>query len=259
MLQLRNSLYFNFNGIDSKRYGWMVCNVSNDTTFNLGFQRSTNKEETNNGRLFRGVVDSDIPFEITLVKIGSDGEIAKITENDLFELNRWLFVNEPRSLVVRDRKYKGCFTKCTGWTNGDNYGYVTFEFECDGYMYSNDINYNVYIDKSKSIEIKSKTNVNGELTKPIIYFTLIEGSNLKITNMTNGEVLELTKLNTGDTYSIFNKQRQMVNISNPSDFMIYANSNKKYISYVYGINRIKIETDGKCKIMFNHENKMGLQ
>ena len=57
MLQLRNSDYFRFNGIDSESMNWMVCNVSGNTEFNLGVQRSVNKEATNNGSLFKGVKD----------------------------------------------------------------------------------------------------------------------------------------------------------------------------------------------------------
>lgn len=259
MLQLRNSLFFTFNGLDSKRNGWMVCNVSNDTTFNIGVDRSINSEDTNNGLLFRGVKDSNITFEVTLIKVDDKGNPSKINDDDIFLLNKWLFVAEPKALVVRDRKYKGIFKKCTGWMNEQNYGYVNFEFECDGYMYSNDINYTLFVDKEKTFEVKSKSNVNGQLSKPIITFTMLEGDLITITNLSNGNIIELTNLNIGDEYSIFNKQKQMINVTNPSDYMVYANSNKQYMSYMYGVNRIKIETNGKCKIRFSHEDKLGLQ
>lgn len=259
MLQLRNSNYFRFNGVDSRYRNWMVCNVSDNTEFNLGFQRSINKEETNNGYLFKGIKDSEITFDVTLIKTDNEGNPSKITDEDFFELTRWLYHSEPKALEVRDKKYKGFFTSCTGWTNGQDYGYCTFQFQCDGYMYSNDITYNLFIDKEKTFEVTSKTNVNGELTKPIITFQLLEGDSVTITNMTNGEIIELTKLNTNDTYVIYNKQRQMINLSNLNDYSVYANSNKKYLSYVYGKNKMKVMTNGKCKIIFKHEDKLGLQ
>jgi len=259
MLQLRNSDYFKFNGIDSESMNWMVCNVSGNTEFNLGIQRSINKEETNNGSLFKGVKDGDIPFEITIIKVDNQGNPIKINENDLFELNRWLYQSEPKSLEVRDKRYKGFFTSCIGWSNGQGYGYCTFQFQCDGYMYSNEINYNLLVDREKIFNVISKTNINGELTKPIITFKLLEGDNLSITNMRNGETLELNQLNVGDTYVIYNKQRQMINLTNVNDYKVYANSNKKYISYTYGTNKIKVTTNGKCKIKFSHEDKIGLQ
>lgn len=263
MLQLRNSDYFRFNGIDSKTRNWMVCNVSDNTEFNLGFQREVRKDETNNGYLFKGVKDKGISFDITLIKIDNKGNPMIITDDDLFELNRWLYQNESKSLEIKDKRYKGFFTSCVGWSNGANnslgYGYCTFQFECDGYMYSNDINYSLYVDGEKTFEATSRTNVNGELSKPIITFKLLEGTNLTIINLTNGETIELNGLNVGDTYIIYNKQRQMINSTNIKDYKVYANSNKKYLSYVYGVNRLKIKTDGRCKIIFKHEDKLGLQ
>ena len=76
------------------------------------------------------------------------------------------------------------------------------------------INYNLLVDREKIFNVISKTNINGELAKPIITFKLLEGDNLSITNMRNGETLELNQLNVGDTYVIYNRQRQMINLTN---------------------------------------------
>lgn len=257
MLQLHDAKHFRFDGELKK--DWRIVNTTNDTSFNIGRKKSIQTEDGIISPIFKGIT-TDLPsltFEI--FKVDYEGEPCAMTREDLFELNRWLDRNEPRALEIDGFIYYGLFSPSSGGWYSNEFGIIELNFDMTlPYMFMNVVEKSSKVITESNFEIRNKSNVFKDLVYPDIEIEVVKGDTIEIKNLTNGQLTKLSNLVAGNTYVIYNQEKQMVNMNNVKE-NVYANSNKRYQNLSYGVNRFKIINNGEMNVTILYQPKVCLQ
>lgn len=244
----KGALYFNFRGRSSEFHNYALVQIGNNSESSIyGLNRSVNEEEgLGDLSVFKGFKNEYVEFSLTIAKMSKSGSPLRMTREDEFELKRWFFATDNyETLTVNGIEYK---VACLGAEDNIKYdkyrmGYINFKFRCLPYAFSPTINNTYRVITTKDIEIDNKTNVIDN-TYPIITFKLNSGNSIKIINKSNrGETMLLTNLNPNIEYEIDTFQKQIYNKSDYREDLYSKNVSKEWISFIYGINRLKIECE----------------
>ena len=257
MLQLHDAKHFKFDGEEKKE--WLIINTTNDTSFQMGRNKSVQTESGIISPIFKGINNNLPSLTFEILKVNFNGEPTKMTKEDIFELNRWLDRNVPKSLEVNGFIYYGIFSPQNGLWYTNKFGRIELRFDMTvPYMYGPVVKSIYKVKENKMVEITNKSNVYGEMVHPDIEIKMLSGDNVTIKNMTNGQIIILSDLKVNNVYKIYNQERQIINLTNVKD-NVYANSNKTFINLVYGTNRFIIDTNGEIDIKFIYQPKICLQ
>ena len=93
-MQLSGST-ISFNGINSSRYGLYLCSTENTRERDYGVDRSIEKE---NG-VIKSISTTEKVINLQLVKLDKYNNPLPISEDELFEINSWLF--SPQTPLCR--------------------------------------------------------------------------------------------------------------------------------------------------------------
>lgn len=245
-----------YNGICSERFGLYLCNIGNSKEERaMGVVQTVDVEETEGDvPIFKKLKKSVQSFELNLVKLSKDYTPLPISEDDMFEINRWLFsVNENKPLMVdnKDIIYYGVFTSGSSWQNGAGEGYLTLTFQmASPYGYSTVQNSDCRVAGEKTITLTSKHNAQ-RFNEIDIEFILDEGqTGLAIENLTTGQKIMFKNLDdTCNHVYMYNEgMKHVVSRNNPSVNMI-PKFNKQFIHLAYGSNTIKIYGYGRVRFI----------
>lgn len=257
MLQLHDAKHFRFDG--ELKEGWLLVNTTNDTTFSIGRKKSIQTEDGVLQPIFKGITSELPSFNFEIFKVDESNDPCEMTREDIFELNRWLDRNEPRALEVDGFIYYGLFSPQTGIWYPNNWGRIELKFDMIlPYAFMNVIDSTITVNGVENIKIKNKSNVHKDYVYPDIEIKVISGDEITIKNLTNGQETILSNLTAGNTYTIYNQEKQMINEDNVRE-NVYLNSNKKYQNLEYGINRFRISNNGKMIIKISYQPKVCLQ
>lgn len=244
-----------YNGINSERFDLYLCEMNNGKTRSVGYQQSVETEDT--GRdvpIFKKLKRTTPSFEVQLVKLSKNNIPLKITEEDMFHINRWLFsVNTNKTLMVdcSNVVYYGVFTKADIWQNEGEQGYLTLTFQmASPYAYSTINNSEFYVRGSKTLTLSSKHNAS-QFNEVDIEFVLDEGeTSLTIENQTTGQTMQFFDLNeTCRHVYVYNEgMKHVISRTNGSINMLNK-FNKVFIHLDYGNNIIKITGSGKVRFI----------
>lgn len=254
-----NAVYFTFNGTSSKLYGYRMQTVGdNNEPILLGLKRETKREETSHDvDNFKGVKNQYNDIKITITKADSNHNLIPFTTEDIFELNRWLFKNEPLPFFTdkSSLQYYVVFKSSEGSFNFANQGYIDLTMECLPTAYSPIAHNNIHVIGTEQVEIINKTDVDHKII-PDIIVKMKTGSSFKITNLTNKSTFSINTLQSGEFFHVLG-DRRFICSQIDSKRNLYKISSQTFMFMEFGRNQLKIETDGECDVEIIHQMKMG--
>lgn len=250
-----NGWTITYNGINSERFGLFLCDTGNKGERSIGLQQSVETESTEGDvPIFRKLKRTLPTIELQLVKMSRKGKPIPITENDMFQINRWLFsVEENKPLMIdhKDVVYYGVFTDGSAWQNSLKMGYLTLKFQmASPYGYSVLKNSDFRVNGSKTVVLSSKHNAC-KYNEIDIEFMLDDGqSSLIIENQTTGQRMEFNNLDASCKHVyVYNEgMKHVVSKTNPSVNMAQK-FNREFIHLSYGDNQIKITGTGRVRFI----------
>ena len=248
-MQLSGST-ISFNGINSSRYGLYLCSTENTRERDYGVDRSIEKE---NG-VIKSISTTEKVINLQLVKLDKYNNPLPISEDELFEINRWLFSPQTYKPLIVDQKqivYYGMFVKGLVWQNEAEQGYLTLEFELNGsHGYSVLQNSDFRVNGTRHITLNSKHNYNQYNEVDIEIKLANNQNNITIENLTTGQTMTLTNL-PQDCRHIYIYNEGVKHISNVNNKTqnLRPYFNKEFIHLSYGVNNIKITGVGKVRFI----------
>lgn len=256
MAQLNSELYVN--GVNLyQQYGYKSVSITTSAERVFGAQRSVTVESRSSGVLTSYQVNKSRPsFTVELVKINKDTlKTEPISANDLRDLSRLLFKNRICKLQERNIVYYGWFIKGQNWFNSANHGYLTLEFElAHPYCYSPIQTEHFWVSKSKRFALTNVATAD-ELVFPRIRIIGVQNGDVKITNVTNNNVITVKSVKKDEDIIIEGETREIYSQTTPTENMFdRLEYTKDYLYLNYGENQVIVE--GDCQIEFLYQCPM---
>lgn len=259
MPQLYGKIRYNGKLLDQ----WEIVSVGNgDNDRKFGISTSIEREDSVGAvPLFIKRSKELQSIDIQLFKCDYMGNGLKITEDDLFELNRILFAKDDIGVLENNGKvYYGHFVGDSNiWMNSAKQGYITLSYElASPYCYSPIMLNPVRISESKRIEIFNKSNASEKMYCDIEFELLNDSSSINITNLTTGQVLEINNLELNEKATIFGDSREIISkVDDTRNLFKLSSRNFKALELIYGKNIYEIKSSS-AKIKIVYQNELGL-
>ena len=273
MLQLFRNDYFRYNGKDSSEIcNLVLCEVGNGdiTEIQNGLSRQTENADKNG---YVSVTNNTIKFEIGLIKMDDKGlNPLGFTDDELFEINRWLLggTRKYKPLEQDGYVYYAIFTSGTKWFN--NYdkktGYLKYEVEMLPYCYSPFIEQTVKLsdkDLEKEIQLYNNSNVEeNDIGLNLDVSLLDDGDYLKIENLTNGTIMEFVDMTEDECKKfqiigedLFGNKIHILKSLIDEDYNLMRHTYvRKWLNLYYGMNNLKITSNGAVTVKIKYRNKI---
>ena len=239
---------FNFNGKHTDDFQLRIFQVGlSDATQSFGLDRSLELEKTNHlVSQLKTIKHNALKFEITLSK--TDGiSLLPFTEEDKFEIIRWLFQNDDfKPITFDDQKdiiYYVMFTKGSSYQNAFKEGYLNLTMELNAPCgFTNITTGAMRVQGETTFELFNRTNVES-LTYPDIEFELIGRTTaIQIENLTTGDVMLFEGLAPSSHIYCYNEGlKQLSCVNNPS-YNVRPYFNKQWLKLAYGRNIIRVSS-----------------
>lgn len=260
MKQFRDD-YFTFNGVNSKDLDWRIVQVGN-ASFEAKFGAEY-KIETSDGvdgrKNFISAISEpqDIPF--TICKMSKSGNPLPVSREETQFLIDWLKVDSPKIFTIDDWDYKGTFAKSgTQVRKQGEYCYIDLTFSMlEGWANRHEVSSGIKIvNNTYNIELESKSTINKNNIPLVMRVELIGNtSDITITNLSTSVKFAMNGMTDAlDKYFEINDFEGNEFISNlQDDSRNLAKLLQKPRDFIYlrkGKNRIKVECNGKARIIF---------
>lgn len=280
----RNELCeFIYDGKSSKKIANLfLCDVSDaDNTVTNGLSRNISYLDSNSDIKDIGSVTNEyITKSITLTKLDEYGDISGFTQEELHEINRWLFGGgrKFKPLEQDGITYYVIFKSSQRWMNNAamSQGYIECEIEmlpyCYSYIYEKTVgvtnpNNNIV---HKTFTISNESNVDeNDICLNLKVQMFDDCDYLKIENITNGTIFSITlDSNSGIEYrnfkvlseDVYGRKMHMVESTiNPDLNIMEFVQKKKWLKLSYGVNTIRISSKRECSVKFKYRHKMQIQ
>lgn len=257
-------LKFNFDGESSDKYSMYFVSVGDISwTTKFGLDRSTNKSEGVRTSYLIGTNKSDVELSFTLGKMDVNGRPLRITQKDLDDLNRWLIKEDYKPLICNDRVVYGVFTKIGEvYINAQGLGYVNLTFETTGNVYSNVVEVPYVVTNTKTVILENKSTINDWLPMDVDIELYDNASKITITNVSTNKKIVIDGLTDISNKHIYldSENRHVHNRTRGyyDEIMIdFIKNEDLYFPILrYGQNRIKIDINGKGKVIFKYQNEL---
>lgn len=242
---------------------WEVVSVGgSDNNRKFGISASIERQDSVGAVPLFIKRNKELPsIDVQLFKCDNMGNGLKITDNDLFELNRILFAKDDIGILENNGKiYYGHFIGDSSvWMNSAKQGYITLAYElCSPYCYSPIMLNPVRISESKRIEIFNKSNASEKMYCDIEFELLDNTTSITITNLTTGQVLEINNLEVNEKATIFGDSKEIISkVDNTRNLFKLSNRNFKALELVYGKNMYEIKSNSS-KVKIIYQNELGL-
>lgn len=249
---IKESKYFNYAGVDSDMFGIMNVSVSPGLYDEHFLSNRTINEYSIRGRSKPYFVELNRDPNTLNLTFLPEGEL---TEERLNEIARWLDVDFYEPLMFSSMPDKVFYAMCVDssslYHNG-NQGYITLSMRLDSpNSYSHEILTPWYEipDKPTVLQIENRGD---KATTPEIYLEKIGDGDIKIEHVhEHAHPFTINNLKDGEEIYIDGESR-IIETSIPNIYR-YGDSNKRYISFSYGLNRLRVT--GKCRIQFQYRYK----
>lgn len=280
----RNELCeFIYDGKSSKKIANLfLCDVSDaDNTVTNGLSRNISYLDSNSDIKDIGSITNEyITKSITLTKLDEYGDISGFTQEELHEINRWLFGGgrKFKPLEQDGITYYVIFKSSQRWMNNAamSQGYIECEIEmlpyCYSYIYEKTVgvtnpNNNIV---HKTFTISNESNVDeNDICLNLKVQMFDDCDYLKIENITNGTIFSITlDSNSGIEYrnfkvlseDVYGRKMHMVESTiNPDLNIMEFVQKKKWLKLSYGVNTIRISSKRECSVKFKYRHKMQIQ
>lgn len=247
-----NSTDFIFDNKQSKDFNIMLVSMESTRTGIFGIQQSVEEEQIGSRDIpyFYGTKLSTPTFNLTFAIADKYYRPLPFTEQEREKVVRWLCKREYKPFISYDNLgivYYMIFTQIDRSSFVNDTGYLTLQCKLNApYGFTNLMNNPITnYNNTKQFTIENKSNVVDEI-RPIIEIELLETTqNIKIRNLTLGQEMSFTNLDTREKLIIYN---DLCSIKSSTGKYRFNNFNRKWITLGYGVNYIEIE--GKCKVNF---------
>lgn len=250
MPTIKESLYFNYNGISCKTYKLM--NVSLDSgMFDEAFHASRSINETairgNDTPLFNDVTEDPLEFEMTVAFE------SQWTDTDIDNIIVWLFQDIYKPLFFEDKPSKIYYCMPVGEPRivhtGLKKGYFTITMRCkSSKIYSPQQTtalYDLSVSSSQTVTISNTGHVD---VYPEISITKVGAGNITFTK--NGEIFEVRNLTDQEEIYI-NCEREIIETDAIGIYRYDDVVGDFYdLALKRGSNTILVQ--GKCKVQFRY-------
>lgn len=267
MIQFYRDEVFEYNGVKSDDVveGLRICYVGDSQgyteTIQNGLDRSVNFENNS-----INVSNSNIKTTITLALLTH----TSLTDKMVFKINKWLEGGSKvfKPLVQKGYIYYAIFTNGQKWLHRyeKGEGYLTFNIELLPYMYSPILEQTIWCSSSKNFQIENNSNIDEFNTNLNIQIKTIGATYVSIENLSNGTCVifnDLSPFNDSMRYfeiigeDLFGNKTHIVenkyeSDKNILDYMI----RKNWITLKYGVNNLRITSNGKVEVKFRHRDKI---
>ena len=242
------------NGYDLfQRFGLMSVHVKSNEERMFGLKRSMEIQDGTGNPIFIKVKADRPTFKIELCKT-HNGEPTSISEDELEEIGRILFVDKMSLIEAGGDLYYGVFTDAESWFNGARQGYITLTFEMGvPHVYSPVYLTPVRVNGSKIVEVFNKSSV-----KKVVYLDMEiqqlgeNGDVIEIINRTNGTSMKLKNIDKNEVIQVLGEDvREVYSKTNPDKNIYKDMEYTDFMKINYGKNNIEIK--GKCKVNVKYQ------
>lgn len=241
--QHRKPVYYNNINL-YERYGIKAVDLELFTIEDFGVRRSV----TFTGDTLVNVEDNRFSIKITFIRT-KNNEIVKLDDEFLKEMSR-LFYSSKKANILEYSLFYYVMPTSGSIEKMNNIGHFSVEFESlSPYSYSGIYCNRVNINKDNSGKVKEISNNGINVVKMDVDIECINDGNLIITN--NGNIIKVNNVVAGDIVTIIGDTSEI-----EADCEIEFNY--KALELRYGVNRIKLETDGMFKVEFKFQAEYGL-
>lgn len=252
--------YFLFDGIDSRTKGiYIISTDDKSTEYDFGLKRNITTE-TGVGDIptFIGVEESVFDIKLQVTKCNDVGQPMEFTDEDKYELIRWLVKKEPKALYIDNTVYYVIAKNGTRWFNGRNLGYVTLTFQSVSPFCYAPIKTEYFL-VDKEYEIVLENNSSLEAVEYVdIDLKKVSGTWIEFTNEDLYETFKLENLDSTDkNIKVYGEDMLYVQNKDLEDKNMRPKVTKaEWLRLTYGFNNIKIKTDGEfyCRITYQEKN-----
>lgn len=250
---IKESLYFNYAGVDSDQFGITNVNVSTGLFEEIFMPNRSINEYKIRGRdkpYFQEINREANSLSLTFYPEG------QLTEERLSEIARWLDVDFYEPLVfsaMPDRVFYATCVDASNLRHNGVEGYITLTMRLDApNSYSRDIVTTWYDLSEKENEVIEIPNYGDKPIVPEIFIEKIGDGDIIIENLSEkSPPFYINGLKDKEEIYVDGESR-IIKTNIPNTYR-YSNSNKKYPIFSYGLNRFKVT--GKCKIKFQYRYK----
>ena len=241
-----NSPHFTFDGRSSKEFQLKIVRIGAKDKTSFGWNR-TLETEMNHTLVptLKGIQNATLTYTITLIKKDAINPLP-ITEDEKFEIIRWLFQDEFKPFISDDNKdliYYVMFTKGAGFQNGLNEGYFELELQFNApFAFTPITTHSLVVRNRLETKLTYRSNVQSYL-EPDIEFQLSPNSTwIEIQNETTGDVVRFENLPPNSRIYIYNEGiKQAVMVDNPT-YNLRPHFNGKWLRLAYGVNHLVIQS-----------------
>lgn len=265
MAQLRAEDFI-FDGKKLSSFGYSIVEVDQSTQ-SIGIDRSIETVESIGGEYNITKINQNVgTYTITICKINDWGVVQPITQNDLKEINRWLFKPKNYKELIAlnggqgDLVYYVIFTGAELTYFQNDVGYIELTFETDSnHAYGKVKETTVQVAQGQTgvVYLDLEDNISDYYYLDVEF--TVTGNSFSITNETLGETMTFTNLTT-DAYRkgrVYGDGMMFAVSLTDSTLNMREKSNKVFLRLVQGQNKITITGSGNYK--FYIEPKIALQ
>lgn len=252
--------YFSFEGIDSRSKDiYIVSTNANTTEYDFGMSRGVVTEEgVGDIPTFIRVKENTFDIELQITKCTKNGTALSFTEEDKYELSRWLVKKNPRPLYVDGMIYYVVAKSAKRWFNLRDSGYITLTFESvSPYCYAPIKSNLLEVDREYSFELLNDSSISEYEFVDIEIERKSGGTYIEIYNEELDETFRLEGLSSNDNkIKIYGEDMLYVeNIDKKDKNMRPLIKKDDWLRLVYGVNNITIKTDGVWYVQMTYQEK----
>lgn len=236
---------------DEFKYNWMDAERCSFTPYETTF--ILEKRLPKKGELLENI-DNHIEVPISIRKVDKDGISKPIEGVEVEFINRWLFGHSnDKDLEFQGILYKGLFRKSYKWKENASNGTLDVIFTMVNNAYAYNRCDSKKIRDSRIVKIDNRTNAVDYLdTELCINLMDTNARNITIENLTNGNKMILTNLESKESLYINCKNKYIVSRIDENR-NIYPKFSGQYIKLNKGENEIKITTNGLTEVEIIHQ------
>lgn len=255
MPTIKDSLYFNYDGISCRDFGLININLDNGMfEETLVASRSINETKTrgNDTPLFHSVEEDPLEFSLSIAFT------RKFTDEDIDDIIIWLFQDIYRPLYFEDKPNKVFYCMPIGDSaiihNGLKEGYVTINFRCRSSKIESPVQTTPTHNFSSNTESGGKVTIVNEGHVDIFPEISIEKiGNGHVTIEKDGEIFEIRDLTNLEKIYV-NTEKEIIETDIVGVYR-YENVIGDFHDMILSVGSNEFTIKGDCKIAFRYKYK----
>lgn len=260
MSQFTKFKYFTFNGKRSDRFNLMLLDIEQDSyKRKVGIGRTIEEEDSiGDTPLFIRTKPNSQDITIEIGKVDGGNNPLPLTDKDMDEINRWLFVNEYKPLVIGGRVYYCIFDKTAeAWSNMYNHTYLVLSAHLqDGFVYSPINVLKVKADGEQSNFLTNISTIDKNLYIDMNILQAEDDRDIVIENKTNGSRMVIKGVKKGEEIFVYGFGREVYSLTDETHNLYNGLEYTDFVKLGYGSNKISVS--GNCTCILQYQMPLAL-